>query len=70
MFDIGRLLVDVFKDPTHCHAMLEGYNYEITFPAVYQWFYRNALPSKWVLVLLAIRELEYGQPVALAPYLR
>lgn len=69
-FDIGKLLVNVFKDPTATHAMLAAYGYEINFPAVYQWFYRDALPAKWVLVLLALHEMEYGKPVSLAAYLR
>lgn len=70
MFDIGKLLIDNFKDPTQAHAMLVSYGHEVTFPAVYQWFYRAAIPSKWVLTLLGIYEMEHGRPVSLARYIQ
>ena len=69
-FDIGRFLLDNFKDPTHAHGLLAAYGHEINFPAVYQWFYRDALPAKWVLTLLAIHEIEHGRPASLATYLK
>lgn len=47
------------------------YNLETPqLPAVYKWFQRGTIPSEWLPLLLCVIELDNGEPVRLATYLR
>jgi hypothetical protein len=69
-FDIGALLLDHFKDFDTTHLLLSTYGYSVNRTAVYQWFYRKAVPAHWLGVLLALREVQDGAPISLTKYLR
>ncbi len=70
MFDTTRFLEDHFRTPDAIVGLFNAYRLEI--PArdtVRKWFARGSVPSEWFPLLVAVRELENGEPVRLLPYI-
>ena len=70
MFNFNSFLRDQFGNFDKTHKLLAAYGYVVDRMTVYQWFHRNAIPAKWMAVLLAIREQETGSYVIMARYLK
>lgn len=68
-FDTVRFLKDRFQNPSGLAAFASAYSFSLNQSAVEKWFQRGRVPSEWFSVLLALLELETGQPVRLAGYL-
>lgn len=71
MFDTPRFLAEHYGTPDAVVGLCNAYRIDI--PArdtVRKWWSRGAVPSEWFPVLVAVREIETGEPIRLAPYLR
>lgn len=68
-FNAAKFLTDKWASPTHLLAFARTYGVSYKFQTVYRWFERESIPSDVLPVLLALLELETGQPVSIAKYL-
>lgn len=69
-FQIQRMLTERVGDALATYKLLIAYGYQVDYMTCYQWYYRGFAPTKWVLTLLALREIETGEPISFAPYLK
>ena len=69
MFNTRRMLQDKWRDASTVTRFLKSYGYEVSRPAVNQWFMRDAVPAQWGFLLLALHEVETGAPASLVAYL-
>lgn len=70
MFDSHAFLKDHFGSPPGVRRMLKAYGLPVpSYAAAQKWFGRGVTPGAWLPVLVAVRELETGEPVTLAKYL-
>lgn len=70
MFDTSRFLADKFRDADGIVGLFGAYR--IPCPpkdTVRKWFERQSVPGEWLVMLLAVVELDEGQPVRLSPYI-
>ena len=72
MIDTGKFLRERFREPGRVVVFLKSYGAERVpdVEAVRKWFSRGSLTGEWLGTLLAYLELEHGEPVSLAPYLK
>lgn len=70
MFDTQRFLEDHYKTPDGIVGTFNAYRLDIPpRDTVRKWFARGSIPSEWFPMLVAVRELDTGEPIRLAPYL-
>lgn len=70
-FDTLSFLKDKFGTPTSLMSFLSAYKVDgVNIEAVTKWFQRRSVPGTWLPVLLAFMEIDSGEPVRLAPYLK
>lgn len=69
-FDAKAFLQGTFQTPPGLVSFLAAYQISVTVAAAEKWFQRGAIPGHWLPIILALIELDDGQPVRLAPYLR
>lgn len=70
MFDAERFLRERFTNPDGVIGLFHAYGME--YPnkeAVRKWFERSSISGEWFPLLLALLELDTGEPVRLAQYL-
>ena len=70
MFDTRKFLADTYQNADGVCGIFSAYKMPI--PArdtVRKWFERSSIPSEWFPVLVAIMELERGEPIWLSDYL-
>lgn len=70
MFDHIRFLNEKFTNPDGVIGLLSLYR--LGYPkrdTIRKWFERGGIPSDWLPLLIAVLELDSGEPVRLAPYL-
>lgn len=70
MFDGKIFLVENYHTPQHTQTVLGQYGFSVTLAAVEKWWQRESVPGSWLPVLIAIKEIENGQPVSVTRYLR
>ena len=70
MFATNRFLEDHYRDPDGVVGAFNAYSLDIPpRDTVRKWFARGSIPSEWFPMLVAVRELDTGEPIRLAPYL-
>lgn len=69
MFDGKKFLVENFHTAQHAQTVLSQYGFSVTLAAVEKWWSRESVPGTWLPVLIAIKEIETGQPVSVVKYL-
>lgn len=70
MFNTKQFLEDHYNTPDGVIGAFNSFGIDI--PArdtVRKWFARGSVPSEWLPLLIAVRELETGAPVGLASYI-
>lgn len=56
--------------PQNVLALFSRYGFlPPSYTTVEKWFQRGKIPSAWLFVILAIMELEQGQPVSVSKYI-
>ena len=71
MFDTRRFLQHYFCNAPGLVAFVTAFGHTPpSATAAEKWFQRNSIPSEWLPVLLALLELDNGEPVRLVGYLR
>lgn len=71
MFETTRFLQENFNSPDGVVGLLGAYRLDAPpRDTARKWFSRGNIPSDWFPVLCAVLELEGGQPISLAKYLR
>lgn len=71
MFDTVAFLKKHFANPQQLINSLEAYGFAPPqLDAVKKWFSRGSVPGSWLIMLLAILELENGEPVSVAEFVR
>ncbi len=70
MFDFRRFLDEQYGSSDAIVGLLNVYRLRSpSRDTVRKWFERATIPAAWLPVLLAVKELDSGEPVALAKYL-
>jgi hypothetical protein len=70
LFNTVAFLHNEFNTPPGLVAFLRAYtNDPPNLPAVEKWWQRGNIPSQWMAFILALLELDRGEPVRLACYL-
>jgi hypothetical protein len=70
MFDAARFLQDRFTNPDGVIGLFQTYGMNCpSREAVRKWFERSSISAEWLPLLLALLELDAGEPVSLAQYL-
>ena len=68
-FDFERFLRDQFRSPSELSAFLRAFRAPHPGDAVLQkWFQRRSVPSVWLTVLIAYKEIDDGAPLSLLTY--
>lgn len=71
MFDTKRFLEDQFVSADGLVGSFNAFRMDIpSRDTVRKWFERGSVPSDWLPLLICVRELETGEPVKLAKYLK
>lgn len=68
MFSARQFLKDHFVNAPQLVAFAGAYGVELNAPATSKWFLRDSLPGDALATLLALLELDRGQPVSVLPY--
>ena len=70
-FDCKSFLTDHLGTKEYVLGLFSSYGLPSpAAAAVEKWFRRGRIPGEWLPVILAVLELEGGQPVRLSSYLR
>lgn len=70
MFDAKQFLRDKFGSAGAVLAFASAYGVDgLNLASIEKWFQRGGIPGRWLVVLLALLELEQGRPVSLTPYI-
>jgi len=70
VFDTKRFLRTEFDSPAGLVAFLTAFGVQCpSVEVVAKWFQRASVPSAWLPVLLAYKELDGGVPVSMSQYL-
>ena len=70
VFDGKKFLSENYHTPQHVKTVLGQYGLPVSLAAAEKWWQRASVPGNWLAVLIAIKEIETGQPVSIAKYLR
>ena len=71
MFRYVEFLRDTFGNPPGLFSFLSAYGFtNLKLSTIDKWFQRGAVPSEWFGVLLALLEIDRGQAVSVAVYIR
>jgi hypothetical protein len=71
LFDTQTFLDHNFNNASGLVAFVAAFGYAPpSLMAAEKWFQRNSIPSDWLPLLLALLELNNGEPVKLAGYLK
>jgi hypothetical protein len=54
---------------TAVYNFLVAYRVSVKLEAIQKWWQREKIPSEWFALILALIELDQGEPVRLAQYL-
>jgi len=69
-FNTKKFLRDHFHNPPGLAAFVTSYGVDgVSTPTVEKWFQRGRVPSEWLPLILALIELDRGQPVCMTAYL-
>ena len=70
-FNFKEFLTDKWATPEHLAQFLRTYDVEQpTIHALRKWYDRESVPAEWFAVLVALREMDMGRPLSLAPWLK
>jgi hypothetical protein len=70
MFNTKKFLADTYGNADGVCGIFGAYRMDIPpRDTVRKWFERSSVPSDWFPVLVAVMELERGEPIGLANYL-
>jgi hypothetical protein len=70
-FDTSTFLRERWENHDALLAFFQRYGVDtISRAALFKWYRRDSIPSDWLPVLLALIEIDSGQPVSLIPYLK
>ena len=70
MIDVIRFLRTEFDSPAGLVEFLAAFGVQTpSVEVVGKWFQRESVPSQWLPVLLAYKELDQGRPVKMSQYL-
>ena len=71
MFDGKKFLTENYHTPQHVKTVMGQYGFtDLTLAAVEKWWQRESIPGAWLPVLIAVKEIETGNPISIAKYLR
>ena len=70
MFHARAFLEDHFRNPATLRALCRAWGFAVpTTSACEKWWSRQSIPSAFLPILLAIAELERGEPIGISEYL-
>lgn len=70
MFNFRKLLTTEFLSLQNVPVLFTSYGFDAPEgAAVEKWHQRNSIPGVWLAAMLALLELERGQPISLAKYM-
>ncbi len=71
LFDSHAFLTERFGSPKNVLVLFTAYGVDApSAAAVEKWFQRRSVPSEYLPIMACIVELESGEPVRFAQYLR
>ena len=71
MFDSHSFLTRELVGPQNVLALFSAYRIRVPkVSTVEKWFQRKSVPGEWLALLLCVLEIERGEPVRLAKYLK
>lgn len=71
MFDARKFLEVEFSNAPNVRALLASYGVKVPgLSAVEKWFQRGRISGEYLPLLLCVIEIEKGEPVRLAQYMR
>jgi hypothetical protein len=69
VFNTKKFLQSHFNSASVVYNFLVAYSVSVRLEAIQKWWQREKIPSEWFALILALLELDRGEPVRLAQYL-
>lgn len=68
--DARKFIVDNWGDTKRLAEFMKRYGHAVGLPTINRWLERDSIPGNTLFLLIGLLEIEKGEPVSMAAWLR